>query len=230
MTVRSLLALLRASNASNGAWPFAFRGLATAAASSSVSSPSAALAAAAASSAGAGAASSAGAGAARIGTAVSGARAPSARAAAAPPTAAAAQRADIRRLLLARTEPWPYHEAAVSRHQVQYTPPAVNGAGLPAGSTAAWTASSRRVGVVGLKAGMTADWDKWGVRHALTVIRVRAAVGVQRACGCSARARWDCAAAAAAATAAVQSCCATAKGRRYSPPHLTPPHPTPPHS
>lgn len=35
-----------------------------------------------------------------------------------------------------------------------------------------YTPQSRRVGVIGLKCGMTADWDAWGVRHALTVVKL----------------------------------------------------------
>jgi hypothetical protein len=36
--------------------------------------------------------------------------------------------------------------------------------------------SSRRVGVVALKCGMIPDWDVWGVRHALTVLKVSGAL------------------------------------------------------
>ncbi len=37
--------------------------------------------------------------------------------------------------------------------------------------------SSRRVGVLALKCGMVPEWDVWGVRHALTVLKVRLAFG-----------------------------------------------------
>ena len=36
----------------------------------------------------------------------------------------------------------------------------------------AWTPASVRTGVLGFKAGMTADWDVWGVRRPLTVIQL----------------------------------------------------------
>jgi hypothetical protein len=35
-----------------------------------------------------------------------------------------------------------------------------------------WTPESVRTGVLGLKAGMTVDWNMWGVRKALTVVKV----------------------------------------------------------
>ena len=51
-----------------------------------------------------------------------------------------------------------------------YTPPAQ-------GSQAtAWTPLSQRAGLIALKAGMCSDWDKWGVRHALTVMRIEDAI------------------------------------------------------
>ena len=96
------------------------------------------------------------------------------RAPRAPPLPDVIQRGEIRKLLLARTEPFPVTEPAVSRHQVTYEPPPPT---KPVAGVPAWTAQSRRVGVIGLQAGMTADWDKWGVRHALTVLRVRRAEG-----------------------------------------------------
>lgn len=56
-------------------------------------------------------------------------------------------------------------EPLQGRHQVVYSPP-------PPSTPTTWAPTSQRVGVVALKAGMTADWDKWGVRHPLTVLRV----------------------------------------------------------
>lgn len=71
---------------------------------------------------------------------------------------------------------WPIREPLVGRHQVIYSPPSPP-------PPSAWTPSSVRVGLLALKAGMCCDWDKWGVRHALTVLRVEDAIvtGVVRA-------------------------------------------------
>jgi large subunit ribosomal protein L3 len=45
--------------------------------------------------------------------------------------------------------------------------------GWPAeASTSPWTRTSLRTGILAMKAGMTADWDSWGVRRALTVLKV----------------------------------------------------------
>lgn len=43
---------------------------------------------------------------------------------------------------------------------------------LPTTVTKGWTPQSVRTGLVGIKAGMTTDWDSWGVRKTLTVIKV----------------------------------------------------------
>ena len=56
-------------------------------------------------------------------------------------------------------------------HQRVYAPsPPVKGGA----SGSPWTTCARRVGALALKCGMTADWDKYGVRRALTVMKVRA--------------------------------------------------------
>merc|ERR1711924_104027 len=41
------------------------------------------------------------------------------------------------------------------------------------------SAASRRTGVLGIKCGMTSEWDSWGERHPLTVIKVDACKVVQ---------------------------------------------------
>ena len=66
---------------------------------------------------------------------------------------------------------WPTREPVLGAHQVVYAPPAA-----PAAASSWDPLVSRRVGVLALKAGMTADWDKWGVRHALTVLRLEDAL------------------------------------------------------
>jgi hypothetical protein len=53
----------------------------------------------------------------------------------------------------------------VPPHQVVYT---------PSKEPSAWTPESRRTGLLCLKAGMIGDWDVFGVRRALTVLKVGA--------------------------------------------------------
>ena len=55
------------------------------------------------------------------------------------------------------------------RHQVHHVPAPPP----PPGAGPSWSPSSVRVGVLALKCGMTADFDVWGVRHPLTVLKVR---------------------------------------------------------
>ena len=43
---------------------------------------------------------------------------------------------------------------------------------LPPTASKGWTPTSVRTGIIGIKAGMTTDWDSWGVRKTLTVIKV----------------------------------------------------------
>ncbi|KNC46578.1 50S ribosomal protein [Thecamonas trahens ATCC 50062] len=51
--------------------------------------------------------------------------------------------------------------------QVEQDKAGGDGAGIPA---AEWSASSRRVGLVGVKLGMLPYWDEWGKRHPATVV------------------------------------------------------------
>lgn len=59
-------------------------------------------------------------------------------------------------------------------HQAIYEHPK----GAFPGNTATWTPSSRRTGMLLLKCGMTADFDMWGARRALTALKVESAVVV----------------------------------------------------
>lgn len=41
-----------------------------------------------------------------------------------------------------------------------------------AAQQAEWSPASRRSGILGIKCGMLSEWDSWGVRHPLTVLKV----------------------------------------------------------
>ena len=58
-----------------------------------------------------------------------------------------------------------FTQPLLPKHQAIFVAPARDPANR-------FTPASRRVGVIGLKCGMTADWDAWGVRHALTVVKL----------------------------------------------------------
>lgn len=65
----------------------------------------------------------------------------------------------FRRVLTPTEEVLPPHQAFVES--------------LPESEAPYVAGSSRRVGVLALKCGMVPEWDVWGVRHALTVLKVR---------------------------------------------------------
>lgn len=70
----------------------------------------------------------------------------------------------INEILRTSTKQYNMLEPTLPSHQKIYEP--------PQGVSTTWTPESVRTGVIALKVGMTADWDKWGVRHPLTVLRL----------------------------------------------------------
>jgi large subunit ribosomal protein L3 len=58
-----------------------------------------------------------------------------------------------------------FHVLKVAPHQLVYKQPETL-------KSSPWKPSSRRTGVLALKCGMTTDYDQWGVRRALTVLKL----------------------------------------------------------